>query len=178
MDSEYIRTLSNSSAYLPCYIQGIGKCTKVLSKTGEEIVLSYSVNKIIKDSCAINLKDIESIRYICSNITGRSKIFPIFINENLLYMPIKAVKPFIKGDPCMGYINIHDVIEYDFDNKSVKLSCGKKIKYLENSETIKKRIGCCSIIKEGCLQFIRQGDPVYYDKSIHKKRELFHLIKI
>lgn len=157
MDSEYIKTLRNSSAYLPCYIKGRGKCTKVLSKTGEEVVLNYSVNKIIKDSCAINLKSIESIRYVCSSIIGKSKIFPIFINDNLIYMPIKAVKPFIRGDACMGYINVHDIIEYDFENKSVKLSCGKKISYLENSETIKKRIGYCSIIKKGCREYIGAG---------------------
>ena len=72
-------------------------------------------------------------------------------------MPIKAVKPFIRGDACMGYINIHDVIEYDFDNKSVKLSCGKKINYLESSETIKKRIGYCSIIINGCIRYRETG---------------------
>jgi len=146
MNHEYINKLQKGCAFVPCYLTGTGKVTKIYFKEGGYEYIKYSVNKIINDYCSINMRSIHSIKRICQSITGKKCITPLYIKEGVILIPIKTIKPFARGDKCIGYINIKFIEEVDFENNKVKLNNGSYINYLDSTETIKKRIGDCTII--------------------------------
>lgn len=131
---------------MPCYVQGIGKMTKVSYKKGGDELITYSINKVISDYCALNLKSLKIIKDLGKKITGRKILFPLYVKKSDIFIPIKTIKPFNKGDNCTGYVNIRYIKEIDFTNNIIKLINGQYINYLENMETIKKRIADCAIL--------------------------------
>lgn len=151
MDSEYIRKLKNGCAFTPCYVEDKGKVTRICYKDGGYDYVEYSIKKVINDYCAINLRCIKSIKKLCKTITGRKTLMPLYVMDDTTLIPIKTMKPVIKGDNCIGYINIKYVCNVDFLNNTFVLSNGCIIHYLENKETIKRRIGDCTIINKKIL---------------------------
>ena len=147
MNHDYIEKLQKSCAFIPCYVKGIGKKTKLYYENGSFEYVDYSVNKIVKDYCAINLRCITSLKSVCRKITGRKSLIPLYIKEDVLLMPIKTVKPCIRGEGCIGYVNIECIKDVDFLNSTITLYSGQVIYYLERIETIKTRIADCTIIK-------------------------------
>lgn len=146
MDHEYVSKLQRSCAFTPCYLKGTGKVTKIYFQEGGYEYLNYSVSKIVNDYCSINMRSIQSIKKICRSITGRKCITPLYIKEGILLIPVKTMKPFMRGDRCIGYININYIEEVDFENNKIKLINGHSIDYLDSVSTMKKRIGDCTII--------------------------------
>lgn len=154
MDYEYVSKLQRSCAFTPCYLKDIGKVTKIYFKEGGYDYSNYSISKIINDYCSINMRSIQSIKKLCQSITGRKCITPLYIKEGALLIPIKTMKPFTRGDKCIGYINIKFIEKVDFENNNVRLKSGNFIEYLDSAGTIKKRIGDCTIIDKSirCYQ--------------------------
>lgn len=148
MNYEYIKKLERICAFLPCYLKDEGKATKLCYKGGGYEYINYSVKKILTDYCALNLRSVESLKKLSRNITGCKSLFPLYIEEEDTFMPIKTVKPITKGDNCIGYINMRYIEGLDFQNKKVILTNGDSICYLEGKETIKKRIADCTIINK------------------------------
>lgn len=148
MNYEYIEKLEKVCAVLPCYIKDEGKATKICYKDGGYEYSSYSVKKILNDYCALNLRCINSLKKLSSDITGRKSLFPLYIKEGSTFIPVKTIKPISKGDNCIGYINERYIKELDFTNKRVILTNGGIIQYLDGKETIKKRIADCTIINK------------------------------
>lgn len=148
MDSIYIENLKKGCAFIPCYIEGIGKCSRIYFEDGGKKEVKYSISKTLNDYCALNLKSIKIIRKTCGNITGRKIITPLYVNHEVVLMPVKVMRPFVKGDACIGYINSLFIKEIDFKNTYILLKNGQEISFLDKSETIKKRFADCTIIKE------------------------------
>lgn len=146
MDSEYLKKLNNGCAFMPYYVSSMGKVTRIFYKDGGYEDIGYSVRKVINDYCAINLRCIKSIKKLCRNITGRKTLMPLYIMKNATLIPVKTIKPVIKGDNCIGYINMAYVFNVDFTKSDFILNSGCSIHFLENRETIKKRIADCTII--------------------------------
>lgn len=151
MNHEYVSKLQRSCAFIPYYLKGKGKVTKVCFKEGGYEYLDYSVSKIINDYCAINLRSMKSIKKLCQSITGKKCITPLYIKEGVLFIPVKTIKPFTRGDKCIGYINVNFIEKINFENNIVQLKNGQTIEYLDRTETIKKRIGDCTIIDKSII---------------------------
>ncbi|MCM8709641.1 competence protein ComK [Clostridium sp. SYSU_GA19001] len=152
MNHEYVSKLQRGCAFIPCYLKGKGKVTKVYFKEGGYEYVNHSVSKIINDYCAINLRNIVIIKRLCQTITGRKCITPLYIKEGVLFLPVKTIKPCTKGDKCIGYININFIEKIDFENSVVQLKNGQTLKYLDSKETIKKRVGDCTILHKSIVQ--------------------------
>lgn len=148
MNHEYVIKLQRGCAFLPCYLRGRGKATKICFEEGGFEYLSYSVNKIINDYFAINMISVESTKRLCRVITGRKCMTPLYIREGALLIPVKTIKPYTRGDKCIGYINVNFIEEVNFEDSLVKLKNGQNIRYLDSRETIKKRIGDCTLVKQ------------------------------
>ena len=148
MNHEYIGKLQKGCAFIPCYLKGTGKATRIYFLDGGFEYTGYSVSKVINDYCALNMRSMQSIKRFCQNITGRKCITPLYIKKNTLFMPVKSLKPFRRGDKCIGYINVNYIESVDFDKNAIKLNNGDSIEYLDTIETIKKRMGDCVMIKQ------------------------------
>jgi hypothetical protein len=61
---------------------------------------------------------------------------------------VKSLKPFARGDKCIGYINVNYIESVDFEKNAIKLNNGDTIEYLDTIETIKKRMGDCVMINQ------------------------------
>lgn len=148
MNYEYIKKLQKACAFIPCYVNGVGKATKIFYRDGREEYINYSVDKTLNDYCAINLKSLNSIKTICRSITGKKSLTPLYIEKDIIFIPIKTLKPVYRGDKCIGYVNINYIEDMDLVRGVLKLEGGQSVAYLESSETIKKRIADCAIIKK------------------------------
>lgn len=148
MNYQYIEKLQSACAFIPCYVQGIGKATKVFYRDGREEYINYSVDKTMSDYCAINLKSLNSIKIMCRSITGRKSLTPLYVEKDAIFIPVKTIKPVYRGDKCIGYVNINFIEDMDLSKGVLKLEGGQSVYYLESSETIKKRIADCTIINK------------------------------
>lgn len=136
---------------MPCYLEDRGKVTKICYKDGGYDYVDYSIKKVLNDYFAINLRCINSIKKLCKTITGRKTLMPLYIMDGATLIPVKTIKPAIKGDKCIGYINMKYVCNVDFTNSTFVLKSGYAIHFLDNKETIKKRIADCTIIDKRVL---------------------------
>lgn len=152
MNHEYIGKLKRGCAFIPCYLKGTGKATKIYFSDGGFEYTAYSVSKVINDYCALNMRSMQSIKRLSQSITGKKSITPLYIKENKLFMPVKTLKPFTRGDKCIGYINVDFIESVDFNKNAFKLSNGDSIEYLDNIETIRKRMGDCAIINQAVAE--------------------------
>ncbi len=148
MNHEYIGKLQKGCAFVPCYVKGTGKATKIYFLDGGFEYTAYSVSKVINDYCALKMRSLHNIKRRCQKITGKKCITPLYIKENNLFMPVKTLKPFKRGDKCIGYVNVSFIDTVDFEINSIKLNNGASIEYLDTMETIKKRMGDCVIINQ------------------------------
>lgn len=148
MNFEYIEKLQSACAFIPCYVKGIGKATKIFYRDGSEEYINYSVDKTMNDYCAINLKSLNSIKIICRTITGKKSLTPLYVDKDVIFIPVKTLKPIDRGDRCIGYVNINYIEDMDLAKGILKLEGGQSLSYLESSGTIKKRIADCAIIKK------------------------------
>ena len=151
MKYEYILMLQKSCAFTPCYLKGQGKATKVYLKDGGHQYIDHSVNKLLNDYFAINMRSLINTRKVCGNITGRKTLMPLYLMEEIMLIPVRTIKPFTKGDQCLGYINAHTINEINFKKSLIILESGGTIQYLEKGETVKKRLGDIEIIKKKYL---------------------------
>lgn len=152
MNCEYITKLEKGCAFVPCYVKNLGKVTKIYFIEGGEEYLPYSLSKVLNDYCAINNWCLKSLKSLCQNATGRKNIVPLYIKEQGVFMPVKTLKPCTRGDGCIGYINIKYIKKIDFDGSSIMLNNGAIVHYLDGSETIKKRMGDCSIVSKNIIK--------------------------
>lgn len=152
MKSDYIVMLQKSCAFTPCYLKGTGKATKVYLKDGGHEYISHSINKLLNDYFAINMRSLETTRILCGKIIGRKSLMPLYIMEEIMLLPIKTTKPFTKGDKCVGYINSKYIDEIDFNESIITLESGGTIKYLDNGGTLKKRLGDIEVLKRKFLK--------------------------
>jgi hypothetical protein len=148
LNHEYIGKLQRGCAFIPSYIKGTGKATKIYSMDGGFEYTGYSVSKVMNDYCALNMRSMQSIKRRCQAATGRKCITPLYIKEDNMFMPVKTLRPFTRGDKCLGYINVRLIENVDFEKNSIKLNSGDSIEYLDTMETIKKRMGDCVIISQ------------------------------
>lgn len=148
MNHEYVIKLQRGCAFLPCYLKGRGKATKICFEDGGFEYLGYSVSKVINDYFAINMISMESTKKLCQFITGKKCMTPLYMREGALLIPVKTMKPCTRGDKCIGYINVGFIEDVNFDDSLVKLKNGQTIKYLDSRETIKKRIGDCTLVMQ------------------------------
>lgn len=151
MKSEYVSLLQESCAFMPCYIQGEGKSTKVYMKGGGHEFIKHSVNKLLNDYFAIYLRSLENTKKLCGKITGRKNLMPLYIRENIMFIPIKTVRPFTTGDNCVGYINAQHIIEINFSKSIIILESGGTIHYLDRGETVRKRLGDSELLRKSFL---------------------------
>jgi len=148
MNCDYILKLKRGCAFVPCYVKGLGKVTKIYYIDGGCDFLPYSISKVLNDYCAINMRCLKSIKALCKDVTGRKNIVPLYIKEEGVFLPVKTIKPCTRGDGCIGYINTNYIKEIDFDSRSIILNNGAVLNYLDGRETLKKRMGDCSIISK------------------------------
>lgn len=148
MNWEYVNRLQKSCAFIPCYQKGTGKVTKMLFKDGSSEYTSYSIDKVINDYFDINMRSISSIKRYCTKITGKKSITPLFIEKECVFIPVKTIKPCTRGDKCLGYVNTEYIESIDFLKQNIILKNGCYINFMDSSETLKKRIADCAIIKQ------------------------------
>ena len=148
MNCEYISKLTRGCAFVPCYVKNIGKVTKIYYIDGGNENLPYSMNKVLNDYFAIYEIDLKEIKSNSQRATGRKNIVPLYIKEKGVFLPVKTIKPCTRGDSCIGYVNTKYIEDINFAISSIKLNNGVELKYLDGDETIKKRMGDCSIISK------------------------------
>ena len=148
MKSEYVLLLQKSCAFTPCYLKGTGKSTKVYMKGGGYEYISCSVSKLLNDYFAMHLKSLKNTKRLCGKITGRKSLMPLYIKEEIMFIPIKTVRPYSKGDNCVGYINAKYIDEINFSESIILLECGGTIQYLDRGETVKMRLGDGELVKK------------------------------
>lgn len=148
MKSDYVSMLQKSCAFAPCYLKGSGKSTKVYMKDGGCEYITHSVNKLLNDYFAINMRSLKNTKKLCGKILGKKSLTPLYIMEEIMFIPIKTTKPFAKGDNCVGYINARYIDEINFSGSIIKLESGGTIQYLDRGETLRKRLGDNEIIKK------------------------------
>lgn len=153
MDNKYIGKIIKSCAFIPCYIKNKIKYTKVFMSDGKLIYSKYSVRKLLNDYMALNLTSFDIIKKICRKTLVRNGLVPLYISNDKLMIPLKTIKPFVKGDSCFGYVNIENIKNFDFEKKRIILRSGNYICFLDSTEVIKKRIAECIILKKQLKKF-------------------------
>lgn len=148
MNWDYVSKLQKSCAFIPCYLKGTGKATKIYYKEGGCEHINYSINKVINDYFNINMRSIQSIKRYCGRVTGKKSITPLYLKDDCILIPIKTLKPCTRGDRCIGYVNTEHILTVDFTEQLITLKNGNSIVYMDCNETIKKRIADCAIIKQ------------------------------
>lgn len=140
MRYDYIKHLKDCCAFIPFYEENEGRGTIIYLKDGKTIFSKHSIKKVLDDYCAINFKDIEQLRKISSKVLNKKILNPIYINNEIVMLLVKTIKPIIAGDKCFGYVNLSCIKDFIIEDKKIELNSGKEITYLEKNITIKNRL--------------------------------------
>ena len=145
MRVSYIEALKSMIAIVPVYKIGEGKMTLIKSENGDEYLTKISINKAIRDYFALNLLSLTAITAKSEKILNKKSLVPL-INNNEVIIPIKTIKPLVKGDRAFGYINYSKVKEVR--DGLVTFTNGYKLNYVDKYETVKKRIAEGDILRK------------------------------
>lgn len=124
---------------LPSYEKGLGNITKVLLKSGREILYHQSLESTLKSICNYFCLHLRLIRKRQQNLLDCKYYLPLPLHKDLLLFPIKTRIPKIKNDASVAYINYFEVEKINFRQSVLHLNNGRIIQSLNTSTTLKKR---------------------------------------
>ena len=79
-------------------------------ENGYEYITKVSINKALRDYFALNLLSLKAVTAKSEKLLDKKSLVPL-INNNEVIIPIKTIKPLVKGDRAFGYINYSKVKE-------------------------------------------------------------------
>ena len=144
---------------LATYEKDRGNCTKVVLKSGNEIVLKQSVNSVIQSIARHYNVNFDELRKKQQKLLNSTYNVPLPINESMLFIPFKTRMPKVKRDPCASYINYYEIDRLDKKNPIIYLKNSMQIDILESIPTIKKRFNQGEISAK--LQTNGKGNSLY-----------------
>lgn len=159
MKIDYIEALKSMIAIIPLYKDGEGKITMIKAENGYEYLTKVSINKALRDYFALNLLSLKAVTSKSEKLLDKKSLVPL-INNNEVIIPIKTIKPLVKGDRAFGYINYSKVKEVR--NGVIIFKDGEELSYIDKYETVKRRIAEGDILVKAWwnLQFMIEKEAV------------------
>ena len=176
---------------LATYEKDRGNCTKVVLKSGKEIVLKQSANSVIQAIAKYHIVDLKQLKKQQQILLNSTYYIPLPITKEMLFLSFKTRLPKIKKDPCVSYINYYEIDQLDKKNPVIYLKNGMKIDILTSISTIKKRYTegeICAKLQNNSLGVAEDAIPYFYPATkgdvkavateIEKLRELLKSLLI
>lgn len=144
---------------IPKYVENLGNCTEIITKS-KEMIVNKSIKSCIKNLAEYYCINLSSIRKQYGKELGIKNKVPIIVNSNLIYVPFKAREPLCKNDYASGYINIMSISQIAEENKRgvFIITNNKKIKTLQSKDALRRAVNYGKLAK-----------ITYYQKNSYQK---------
>lgn len=99
------------AAFIPDYQSGAGHGIKIFYRDGSTGWIHCSFRSYIKKLAKTFTVNLQEARRRYGAVIGRKNLIPLVLSPFLLFVPLKARKPLVPGDPAYGYFRLRSVQE-------------------------------------------------------------------
>jgi len=97
------------AAFIPDYQSGAGHSVKIYYRDGSIHWLQCSFRSFIKNLAKTFAVNLQEARRRYGPVIGSKNLIPLVLTPFLLFVPLKARKPLVPGDPAYGYFRLRSV---------------------------------------------------------------------
>lgn len=99
------------AAFVPEYQKGTGPSIKIYFRNGSTGWIQCSFRSFIKNLAKTFAVNLQEARHRYGAVIGSKNLIPLVLSPLLLFVPLKARKPLVPGDPTYGYFRLRSVQE-------------------------------------------------------------------
>lgn len=142
------------AALIPFYSSNGENSTCILLHDGSKIYKQCSIKKYIHYMLYSLHLDPNAVKHWTYEIIGTKLNTPIIIDNDLIFLPVKLRKSVGKQDGCFGYVNSHEIANYD-DNL-ITLCNGEKLPTLSPKSYMTKKQHDAKLLRYAYLDYKKQ----------------------